>query len=539
MPRAKSVGLTERQREVLRLIAAGKSNAEIAEALGVSLDGAKYHVSEILSRLGVDSREEAASYWLQQSGLRARFTQALAVLLSGASAAKVAGAVVAVAAVSATVAILVVVLSNPDDESRPSASIPGASASAPGATPTLDAVPASCPAQSSATANSAFRPALGDGPVYVMPGLAPAAGQRTLMYHPPDWRQNFPAGWGGQDVVFFVAPSYQEPIKISGGGFGTSAELQFVGPSETVLLPLDKPPGTGFPVLSVTADGWRNYGTTILFRLDSPGCYALDFTGPGLAQRIVFWADLQPSQPPVTPVSASPTPTPPACSVGAGPVRPIIEWMPFLRLRGRSYLAIGMGFARGPSPQLSVDPARAGGQVGTVLWNVRDPATSPCYSRLDGSTAILEAGTPVFALDGYAEDFRLVGETPYGWRIFEADGLNGAKTAADALDIRGKVLSVTAERQEQSGRNTALGEISDRNSVQKLVDLLLAEPVAFTGTATHPTANDPPQIQLTFRLSDGTVTVRGFYIGGWERSQGFPVTPEFLARLEAYFANAR
>ncbi|MEX1102877.1 MAG: helix-turn-helix transcriptional regulator, partial [Dehalococcoidia bacterium] len=55
--------LTPRQREVMRLIAAGKTNFEIAQHLGVSLEGAKYHVSEILARLGVDSREEAVAAW--------------------------------------------------------------------------------------------------------------------------------------------------------------------------------------------------------------------------------------------------------------------------------------------------------------------------------------------------------------------------------------------------------------------------------------------------------------------------------------------
>ncbi len=60
--------LTPRQREVMELIAAGKTNFEIAQHLGVSLEGAKYHVSEILAKLGVDSREEAVATW--QSGER-------------------------------------------------------------------------------------------------------------------------------------------------------------------------------------------------------------------------------------------------------------------------------------------------------------------------------------------------------------------------------------------------------------------------------------------------------------------------------------
>lgn len=53
-------GLTPRQKEVLRLIVKGHTNGEIAEKLGVSLAGAKWHVSELLSRFGVNSREDLA-----------------------------------------------------------------------------------------------------------------------------------------------------------------------------------------------------------------------------------------------------------------------------------------------------------------------------------------------------------------------------------------------------------------------------------------------------------------------------------------------
>lgn len=55
--------LTERQREVLALMAKGATNVEIAERLGLSLDGAKWHVREIFGRLGVDSRDEAVTWW--------------------------------------------------------------------------------------------------------------------------------------------------------------------------------------------------------------------------------------------------------------------------------------------------------------------------------------------------------------------------------------------------------------------------------------------------------------------------------------------
>src|SRR5438132_8162372 len=58
--------LTPREWEVLELVRQRLSNEQIAERLGISFDGAKYHVSQILSKLGVATREEAASLRLQE-----------------------------------------------------------------------------------------------------------------------------------------------------------------------------------------------------------------------------------------------------------------------------------------------------------------------------------------------------------------------------------------------------------------------------------------------------------------------------------------
>ena len=52
--------LTPREWEVLALLRDRLANPEIAERLGITRDAVKYHVSEILSKLGVSSREEAA-----------------------------------------------------------------------------------------------------------------------------------------------------------------------------------------------------------------------------------------------------------------------------------------------------------------------------------------------------------------------------------------------------------------------------------------------------------------------------------------------
>lgn len=59
--------LTEREREVLQSVAEGRTNAEIAEALGLRPKTVKTHVSNILSKLQVRDRTQAAVYaWKHQ-----------------------------------------------------------------------------------------------------------------------------------------------------------------------------------------------------------------------------------------------------------------------------------------------------------------------------------------------------------------------------------------------------------------------------------------------------------------------------------------
>jgi NarL family two-component system response regulator LiaR len=59
-------GLTTRELEILRLMVSGESNPDIAERLFVSRSTVKFHVSNILMKLGATSRTEAVAIALQK-----------------------------------------------------------------------------------------------------------------------------------------------------------------------------------------------------------------------------------------------------------------------------------------------------------------------------------------------------------------------------------------------------------------------------------------------------------------------------------------
>jgi len=70
-PAASETSLTEREEEVLALVAEGLSNRQIGERLYISAKTVSVHVSNVLAKLGVTGRAEAVDVAHRRGLLRA------------------------------------------------------------------------------------------------------------------------------------------------------------------------------------------------------------------------------------------------------------------------------------------------------------------------------------------------------------------------------------------------------------------------------------------------------------------------------------
>lgn len=132
-------GLTPRQQEVLALVARGRTNGEIALALGISLDGAKWHVGEILSKLGASSREEAALWYRQEQQLRRRLLRGLQAVVAAGAVKWAAGGVAALVAAGVGVAVIAALPGDDGASGAPAAS--GSPSPPPALSPSRTATP--------------------------------------------------------------------------------------------------------------------------------------------------------------------------------------------------------------------------------------------------------------------------------------------------------------------------------------------------------------------------------------------------------------
>ncbi|HET7737282.1 MAG TPA: LuxR C-terminal-related transcriptional regulator [Tepidiformaceae bacterium] len=186
--------LTPREEEVLDLIARGKSNTEIASALGVSFPTAKTHVSNILEKLGLETREEAARWWDAHGSSRepsvfARWRRVVAPLAGLGAVRAASGFAALLLAVALGVAAFLVFDSRDGADPATSDAIPS---------PTPD--PADCTATDGLALEPAFCVA------WEPPATAPAGYTIWLSYAPDLKRDQYVYSAPG-DATSFTFPA--------------------------------------------------------------------------------------------------------------------------------------------------------------------------------------------------------------------------------------------------------------------------------------------------------------------------------------------
>jgi DNA-binding CsgD family transcriptional regulator len=120
--------LTPREWQVLDLIREGLTNEAIAERLAISLDTAKFHVSEILTKLGLSTRQEAARW----QGRPKRRLGWLPLTFRWPSGVRAVAAILVFVVLLATAALLTGVFSGPSAD-RDNSVLPGGAVDVPGA----------------------------------------------------------------------------------------------------------------------------------------------------------------------------------------------------------------------------------------------------------------------------------------------------------------------------------------------------------------------------------------------------------------------
>lgn len=194
-----------------------------------------------------------------------------------------------------------------------------------------------------------------------------------------------------------------------------------------------------------------------------------------------------------------------------GPSVAFIDWVDFIKFNDITYLQEHQSVSINEN---NLSP------YGEIKFKVADNVNNPNYEIKNGDAAYLEAGTPVYSLDGYAPDFRLVVRNNQELLIYEADTNPKASKGSDLLDIGGKVEYVSIN--SKTDGKTELASIKDQTQVNELVQMILEAPVDQDSSKAG-----SEQYFLEFHLSDGTTTKRSYWLDTGSLSRGIQLPEEF------------
>jgi len=189
-----------------------------------------------------------------------------------------------------------------------------------------------------------------------------------------------------------------------------------------------------------------------------------------------------------------------------------IDWIDFIKFNGITYLSTTFQTSSIPAEDLSA--------YDKIQFKVAGVVTEPGYQNKNGDAAYLEIGTPIYSIQGYSPEFRLVALRGQQQIIYEADTNPNAKRGADLLDIGGKVTAISINSNVDG--KTELASIKNEKQVSGLIQMVLDAPVNQTVRQ-----NGAEQYFLDFHLWDSTVVHRSYWLDTGELSREIFLPEEF------------
>ena len=182
------------------------------------------------------------------------------------------------------------------------------------------------------------------------------------------------------------------------------------------------------------------------------------------------------------------------CLVG-GPGCTEIDWVDFIKLNDITYTRVSE-----TAPIDETDLVLYAEIKHRVAGNVHNPD----YKMRNGDAAYHEAGTPVYAIAGYAPTSRLAVKRGEDCLIYHVSNNPSAKTGGDLWDIGGKVEYIGVNGTVDGAE---LASISEQTEVNELVRMVL-EAAVDQGAQNR----GSEQYFLEFHLNDGTTTTASYWL---------------------------
>ncbi|MBA3943415.1 MAG: hypothetical protein H0X37_02500 [Herpetosiphonaceae bacterium] len=193
----------------------------------------------------------------------------------------------------------------------------------------------------------------------------------------------------------------------------------------------------------------------------------------------------------------------------------VIDWVNFIKFNDITYVA-------GDNPGRTLTEADLGPEFAKVRSKLADTVGDPSYRSQNSDAAFLEAGTPVFAIKGYAPNVMLAAHLQDRLVLYQADTNPAAKRGGDLLDLDGKVTFISINSMQDG--TTEQGTIKDPDRVAKLVRLILQAPVSQTPIVQ---LGDGPGFVIAFHLINGLVLTRVYGTGSGELQRGIMLPQAF------------